>query len=210
MNSKLIWGKHSPLSALSGAGLLIMASSRLAFAVFCSGGILWVYSLTALLFYSAEKFMPRKGKFFIYLFFISLFCSMYILIMSFLNPILLSASWFFLVLIPPCFIGSRLFAASETREIEIQEILLKIAVEAAFLCILLIAISLIREPLGIGSLSFPGGSYGIIEIFSPREDGEGFVPIRLLSASAGGLLILGLCVSAFQYLKNQISHREDE
>ena len=210
LQSHLFWGKHAPLSTLAGAFLLIMASSRLAFAIFCSGALLWVYCLTAFVYYSSRKIIPEKGKFIIHLFLSSLICSMYILIMSFMNPILVTASWVFLVLIPPCCISSGLFEHPDKQDIGVANILFRVGLEAGYLGLLIIAISLIREPLGMGSLSFPGSPYGINEIFGIIEDGEGFIPVRLLSASSGGLIILGLSVATFRYFRNQNSLKEDE
>ena len=208
LQADIFWGKYAPLSTMTGAFLLIMASSRLAFAIFCAGAIFWVYGLTALVFFSARRFMSKKGKIIILLFLSSLICNMYLLLMSFLNPLLVAATWFFLVLVPPCCVGSGLFQLPETYDsADIQP---RVWQEAACLALLIIAVSLIREPLGMGSLSFPGGAFGIVEIFSPDEGGEGFFPIRLLSVSGGGLLILGLGAAIFRYFRSQQSVTEDD
>ena len=210
LQSHIFWGKHAPLYTLTGAFLLIIASSRLAFAIFCAGALLWVYGLTAIAYYSSRKIMPERGKIIIYLFLTSFICSIYMLLMSFINPLLVVASWFFLVLIPPCCVSSGLFEYSDSQDDGITDILFRVELEAGYLGLLIIAISLIREPLGIGSLSFPGSPYGINEIFGTIEDGEGFIPIRLISASAGWLIILGLSVAAFRYFLNHNSQKEDE
>ena len=208
LHSDIFWGNYSPLSALTGAGLMIMASSRLAFAIFCTGALLWTYCLTALAYYSGKKIMPKKGKFIILLFLSSFICSVYLLIISFLNPLLVSITWFFVVLVPPCCIGSGLFENLGTQDM--GEIITRVSQEAASLGLVIIAISLIREPIGFGSLSFPGGVWGIVEIFSSKEGGEGFFPIRLLSASAGGLLILGFGVAVYRYFRSQHSVPGDD
>jgi Na+-transporting NADH:ubiquinone oxidoreductase subunit NqrD len=184
-----------------------MASSRLAYAVFCLGALLWVYCFTALVFFSTQKIMPKRGKFIVLLFLSSLICSVYLLLMDLLNPLLVAGAWFFLVLVPPCCMGSGFFELEENQEP--GEILPKVALDALCLGLLIIAVSLIREPLGLGSLSFPGGVWGIREIVIPRE-GEGFFPIRILSVSAGGFFILGLGIAVFRYFRSQKYNTEDD
>jgi len=208
LQSDIFWGKYAPLSTLAGAFLLILASSRLAFAILCGGALLWVYCLTALVYYSCWKFLPKKGKIIILLFLSTLICNLYLLLISLLNPLLAAGSWFFLVFIPPCCIGSDRF--ERLNALDIRECLPRVFLEAGCLGLLIIAISLIREPLGMGSLSFPGGIWGITEVFNPEEDGEGFFPIRLLSVSAGGLLILGFVVAVFRFFRNQKSIPEND
>ena len=208
LQSHIFWGKHAPLSTLTGAFLMVMASSRFAFAIICSGALLWVYGITALAYYSGWKILPQNGKFVILLFLSSLVCSLYLLLVSFLNPFLLAATWFFLVLVPPCCVGSGLF--EELRYLDIREMLTRVLLEAGCLALLIIAISLIREPLSMGLLSFPGGIWGITEIFNTGGEGESFFPIRLLSVSAGGLLILGFGVAAFRFFRNQKSIPEND
>ena len=211
MNSRFqlhfFWGKHAPLSTLTGAALIIMASSRLAHGILCFGAILWVYCLTALIYFSAKSIMPTKGRMIILLFLSSAACSIFILLMSLINPLLLSGTWFFLVLLPPFCIGSGIF--EDTGSIETREILPRTALEGSILGLLIIAISLIREPLGLGSLSFPGGIWGIIEIFGSPEDSEGFFPIRFFSIPAGGFLILAFVVAVFRYFQSRNSGMED-
>jgi len=200
LNSHFFWGPHAPLSALTGAGLLVMASARLAHAILCAGGILWVFIFTALVYYASVKVMPQKGKAVILLFLSSLICSVYILLAGLLNPLLVSGTWFFLVLLPPCCTGSGFFTGMENEQT--PEIISKIGMEALCLGLLIIAISLIREPLGLGTLSFPGGIWGIHEIFSDASGTEGFIPIKLLSVSAGGFLILGFLAAAYRHFRS--------
>lgn len=207
LRSHVFWGKHAPLSALTGAGLLIMASSRLAYAVFSAGGLLWVFGLTALGFFSAQKILPVKGKPIILLFIASLASSMYLVLMSILNPLLVAETWFFLAFIPPYCIGSGLFELPDIQDL--GELLPRAWLEAACLGLIIIAVSLIREPLGSGSLSFPGGTWGFMELVVSGEEGEGFFPISLLSVSAGGFIVLGFCIAVFRYFLSQKPMEED-
>ena len=199
LQSHFFWGPHAPLSALTGAGLLIMASVRMAYAILCAGCLVWVFGLCAIVFYSAKKILPKKGRALVVLFLSSLFCSLYILLTGFLNPLLVTGAWFFLVLVPPCCMGSGFFHGLDNEET--AGILAGVFAETACLGLLIMAVSLIREPLGLGSLSFPGGVWGIYEFFSMEKNGAGFLPIRVLSVSAGGFLILGFGIALFRHLR---------
>ena len=198
--SHLFWGSHSPLSALAGAGLIIMASSRYSLALICAGALIWVYGFTALVFSGARVIMPARGRMIILLFLSSFFSGIFMLLVGLVNPLMILGAGFFLVLVPPCCLGSRLFQASESKAP--GDVISRALLEAVVLAGLILAFALIREPLGMGTLSFPGGVQGAVEIFDVWEDGR-FVPIRFLSASAGGLLLLGYGAAIFRYFRER-------
>jgi hypothetical protein len=176
---------------------MVMASSRLAFGIICVGALLWVYGLTSLLYFSSFKIMPQGGKSIILLFLSALVCSIYVLCLSLVNPLLTMETCFFLVLVPPCCVGSGLFKRLES--LALGEAFSRSLLESLALGGIIIALSLIREPLGMGSVSFPGGAGGIVEI--PGGDYEGGGPVRIFAVSGGGLLILGYGVSLFRYFR---------
>jgi hypothetical protein len=174
-----------------------MASSRLAFAIICAGALLWVYGFTSLVYFSSRKILPRRGTSVVLLFLSSLMCSLYVLCLSLMNPLSIMGTSFFLFLIPPCCIGSGIFKRLDT--LETAGACSRALLESAALGGLLIAVSLLREPLGMGSVSFPGGVEGMVEISGGGH--EGFFPIRIFAVSAGGLLILGYAVALFRYFR---------
>jgi hypothetical protein len=186
--------------------LLILASSRFAYAVFCAGGLIWVYGITALVWFLSKPLLPKAGRPVVLLFLTSLVSSFYILLSGLLNPLLILGTWFFLILIPPCCIGSGLF--EDLEGVEPEEALPRVLIEAGTLSVLIIGLSLIREPLGLGSLSFPGGPGGIIEFFT-AADNDGFFPLRLLSVSGGGFLLLGYVIAGYRSFKSRYAGRED-
>ena len=206
-NSHLFWGSHSPLSALTGAGLIIMASTRFAFAIVCAGALIWVYGLSALIFSGARLIMPKRGRMVILLFLSAFLCGIFMFFVGLLNPLLILGTGFFLILIPPCCLGSGFFEASEPEYP--AEVFSRALLEAAVIAGIILAFALIREPLGMGTLSFPGGIKGIVEIFDSQE-GDGFIPIRFLSASAGGLFLLGYGMALFRYFREQNGHGQGE
>ena len=205
--SNFLWGSHSPLSTLAGAGLIIMSSARLAHAIFSSGAIIWTFVLTSLIFFSAQRIMPKNGKFIVLLFLSSFVCSLYLFFVSLLNPLLVTGAWFFILLIPPCCIGSFLNTGLESRDIiQMCRHFVKEALALAMLCI---AFSFIREPLGLYSLSVPGGVWGIYEVFSVAENNSGYFPAQILSVSSGALIILGFVAAIFRHFQKELYNDGD-
>jgi len=200
LSSHLFWGAHSPLSALTGAALIVMASSRFSFALLCAGALLWVYGSTAAIFSAARDIMPKRGRKVILLFLSTFFCGLFMLHVGLLNPLLVLGATFFLVLVPPTCLGSGFFEASEL--LTVGEAIPRALLEAAVLSGLILALALIREPLGMGTLSFPGGVQGAVEVFDISQE-EAFIPIRFLSASAGGLLLLGYGTALFRFFRSR-------
>jgi len=198
-NSHLFWGSHSPLSTLTGAGLVILASTRFSYALVCTGALIWVYGLAALIFSASRAILPKRGRMLILLFLSAFLCGIFILFASLLNPLLVLGTGFFLVLVPPCFLGSGFFEASETEYP--LDVFSRAIFEALVISGLILALALIREPLGMGTLSLPGGAEGVIELFDSGE--TAFVPARLLSAASGGLLLLGYVTALFRYLRER-------
>jgi len=116
-----------------------------------------------------------------------------------LNPLIILGMGFFLILVPPYCLSTGLFEASEPEYP--GEVFSRALLEAIVMANVILALALIREPLGMGTLSFPGGVQGIVELFNSQEDS--FVPVRLLSASAGGLLLLGYVVALYRYFRER-------
>jgi hypothetical protein len=208
--SRLFWGAEAPLSTLAAAGLMIIATSRLAFALAAGGALLWVYTLTALVLGFAKPILPKKGLPVLQLFLASFWGSLYMLIFHGINPYLGMEITFLLLLCPLCCAGSGI-----CRRIEglvPQESILKAFLEALVLAVLLIALALIREPLGFGSLTLPGGPQGLVALFSPAASASGspglYFPVRIIAASSGGLLLLGYVLILFRRFKPRLG-RED-
>jgi len=198
--SHLFWGSHSPLSALTGAALVILASGRLAFALICTGALIWVYGFSALIYSNARRILPGRGKMVILLFLSSFLCGIFMLLAGLVNPLMIMGMGFFLILIPPYCLASGFFEASES--VDPIEVFSRALLEAVVLGIIILALALIREPLGMGTLSFPGGSQGIMEFFTGYEDNS-FAPVRIFSVTSGGLLLLGYGVALFRFFREQ-------
>ena len=200
LESHLFWGSHSPLSALAGSGLIILASTRLSFAIVCTAALIWIYGLTALIFCGARRILPSWGKMVILLFLSTFLCAIFTLSLSLLNPLLVLGTAFFLFLIPPCCLGSGYFESLES--VEPLEAATRALFEAIVLSGLILAFALIREPLGMGTLSIPGGAQGVIELFDISGP-YGFLLLRIFSISGGGLLLLGYAVALYRYFRER-------
>ena len=205
-SSHLLWGSYSPLSALSGAGLIIMASARLAFALVCAGALIWVFGFTALIFSGARQIMPLKGRMIILLFLSSFFSGLFAILTGFLNPLLIMGTGFFLFLIPPWCLGRGFFELSDS--FDPVETVSRALLEAITMSLIIIAFALIREPLGMGTLSIPGSYSGIIEL-TGGGNREIFIPAKILSVSSGGLLLLGYTAALHRYLREKYHPGEE-
>jgi len=140
----------------------------------------------------------------ILLFLSSFFCGLFILLVGLLNPLLVLSTTFFLILIPPICLGTGFFAettACETPEAaDIFDTVFRAFLEAVALAGIILAFALIREPLGLGTLSIPSAAQGITELFS-REETNTIIPAQIFSVSSGGLLLLGYGTAMYRYFR---------
>ena len=181
--------KNSSLpSIMAGFGIIIIASSRLAFALIASFSLLWVYCVTAILVFFLSRFLPKKGYTLILIFLSSFVSGLFFAFFQFFSPLLALEIECIIAISPCCCIGSKVLERLNFSDV--LDTLISSAVEAATVAVVIIAISLIREPLGFLCLSVPGGTSGIIELFT-AQDVESVFHIRLFSSSAGALLLFG-------------------
>lgn len=206
-DSHLFWGSYSPLSSLAGAALIVLASARFSFALICTGALIWVYGLTALVYSGGRSIMPTRGRMIILLFLSAFISGIFMLFVGLLNPLLILGTGFFLVLIPPACLGSAFYENSDSMEL--IEVFSRSLLEAMVLGGIILALALVREPLGMGTLSFPGGAQGIVELFG-SQDTENFVLVRFLSVSAGAFLLLGYGIAVFRYFGGQNGNIKEE
>jgi hypothetical protein len=201
----LFWGIHGPLSSLTNIFFLIIASGRTAFALIAWGALLWVYGMTIIGIYLGRPIFPRRGKKILHVFLSAFFSSFYLMILNFLNPLMALECTLFVILAPVCLIGSEIIDRVESLEPE--DALARALLEALILGGVILALALIREPLGFGSLSLPGGTFGIIELFN--YDAGGIIPVRIISTSAGALLLLGYGMALFRFYRKKIDRTEE-
>jgi Na+-transporting NADH:ubiquinone oxidoreductase subunit NqrD len=200
IKTHIFWGDQNPLSTLTGGALLVMASCRVGFALVTMGALLWVYGFSSLILSLARSLLPRSGRSVILLFLSSLMGGLFILFLWFLNPLLCLGTSFFVILCAPCYTGSGVYDRINLGSP--PEALSRSLKEALVLGLLIIGTALVREPLGQGSVSFPGGGLGLVILGAEGESGGPF-PLRFLSVSAGACLFLGYGIALFRFIKSR-------
>jgi hypothetical protein len=195
------WGAHSPLAALSGGGLLVLASTRFSFGLIAALALLWVYIFTALALRIPA--LPAGGG--IRVFLSSFIAGVFILILLLVCPLLALDSLLFLILCPLCCVSSGVLDRIE--KLDTAEAAFHAYAEGMILSVLILALALIREPLGYGTLSFPGGRQGIL---CPIRFPEGsFLPLQIFASSAGAFFLLGYGVALFRYFGGNFPGRRE-
>lgn len=202
------WGSHSPLGGLTGAGLLIMASARLSWAIVVAGCLFWVYGLTTLTFSlltsdTVKKIFPQAGRKVIFVCIASFWGTIYLLMFWLLCPFA-ALEVFLLLLLVPLFcadsgIVEQFIPSNNNANNDTFESIAEAVAQAAVLSGLIIAFSIIREPLAYCSLSFPGTYQGLITIMYFKTNS--FFPIGIFSSSAGSLLLSGYIICLYQNIK---------
>ena len=211
------WGSLSPLGGLAGAGLLIIASARLSWSITVAGCLFWVYGLTTFsygFFLSSlgNKFFPVSGRVPLFTCLAAFFGSVYIFLFYLMCPFAALEVFMLLLLVPLFCAGSEtvqhLSDAFEksgpgmNSSPDIFEYISNAVSQAASLSLLLVAFSIVREPLSYCSLSFPGTYQGMVTIMYFKENS--FFPIGIFSHSSGALIMLGYVICLYQYSKSKI------
>ena len=230
------WGSLSHLGGLAGAGLLVMASGRLSWAVTITGSLLWVYGLTAftytfLITSLGHRFFPVQGKIPVFTCIASFFASIYIFLFWLLCPFAALEVFIQLLLVPLFCAASgivqnipapELQIADDSKKqgssqppkivfnpsVDVFEQISNAVSQAVSLSILIIAFSIVREPLSYSSLSFPGTYHGMMIIMYFRDNF--FFPIGIFSQSAGALIILGYVTCLYQYGRSKLFPGENK
>jgi hypothetical protein len=181
---------------LAGFGLLIMASSRLAFALTTLGALVWVYGLSMLLAFITQKFLSQRGKTITFLFLTSFIAGIFLLLLFLVNPLLAMRTQYLIILIPVVCVGSNL--PKSFQKMLRTEVCVRALFEAFSLGLLIVAFALVREPFGYMTLSLPGGTWGIIEL---GYDWNFVIPMQVVSSSAGAFILLGYATALFQSIR---------
>ena len=187
----------SPLTCLSGGGLLIMATDRFAHAIAVTGALVWVYCLTSLVARAGAKIFPKRGRTILITFLAFFMASVYLWLLWLLSPLCAMQTFFVISLVPMFCAGSVTFKRLEN--LDLVETVSTFVAESLIIGILILIFSLIREPFGFSSLSLPGGGQGIVLLFSFET--KFILPIRIIAGSSGALLLLGYSLGLYQYLK---------
>jgi hypothetical protein len=168
------------------------------------GALVWVYALTALVFRVASPVFPVKGKGFALVCVSTFWGSLYHFIVCLISPFLGMETFLFITLTPVYCIAAGSIPRLKTASL--QDALIRAACEALTLGLLILAFALVREPLGFGSLSLPGGMRGSVEILGNRENP--LFPIQIVGGSAGALLLFGYGLAVYRQEKKRQTRRD--
>jgi hypothetical protein len=146
-----------------------------------------------------RKVFPSRTESIILVFLSALGSWIFYAVLSLLEPVLAMESGFFIVLSSAFVISSGLYR--RVKEYDTLEMLSQAVSEALVLGLLVLALSLIREPLGGGTLSLPGA--GVFRFV--KEE-----PLYILQASSGALILLGYGLALYRYFRNQYTNSEDD
>ncbi|MDR0556837.1 MAG: hypothetical protein LBG43_03055 [Treponema sp.] len=191
---QIFFNARNPLFTLTCIGLTLFSSSRLSFAIVVAVAIAWVYVLTALAVLVAKPILPGKGRSIVVVFLSSLVAVLFLFILWFISPLLTIELLYVTLLVPVSFIGA--FPLEKLDSLNASETVVEAFSHACVTGGIIIALSLVREPLGFMTLSFPGGVEGFIELFNVSS-ATGFFPLRILAVASGALLLLGYITALF-------------
>ena len=183
-----------------------MASDRLAHAITTASALIWVYFLSMLAYHAGSRIFPRWGRSALLVFLTSFVASIFVLLLWIISPLCVLEMFFVISLVPIICMASGIFDRLETHGLS-DKLLISFS-EAMLLGLLIVIFALIREPFGYLSLSLPGGTQGIILLFSFEE--ESFLPIRLIASSCGALLLSGYFLGLYRYFKTVEAMKEDK
>ncbi|MDR2783793.1 MAG: hypothetical protein LBB48_08170 [Treponema sp.] len=201
---QIFFNTRNPLFTLMCMGLLLLSSSRLSFAIVIAAALVWVYALTSLAVFAARPVLPREGRGIIVVFLSSLIAFFFLFILWFISPLLTIELLYVTLLVPACFIGT--FPLGKLDSLNASETVSDMVGQACVTGGVIIALSLIREPLGFMSLSFPGGAQGFIELFNV-SNATGFFPLRILAVTSGALLLVGYMAALFYTIIKHLKRR---
>jgi Na+-transporting NADH:ubiquinone oxidoreductase subunit NqrD len=211
MQSHLFWGIHSPLSAFTGVGLIVIASGRIVSALICLAALLWTNALTLFVAGIGRKALPEKGHDTVLVFVASFASFLFYFFVSVVSPFQAMENTLCILLCPVFLLASGLY--SRAHEYDTPEMVFQAVSEALVLGALVLALALIREPLGSGSVSLPG--FGLIRFTGelseiPPESRPPLEPIGLLKLSSGAFIILGYGVALYRHWRNIYTNQEDD
>jgi len=205
----IFWDSLSPLGGLTAMGILIMASARLSWAIIVSGCLLFVYGITVFSFVflinnTGKKIFPQNGRKTLFICFASFWGCIYVFLIWLFSPFAALETFLVMMLVPlycaSSGIAEKICFPQEKSSLDIFEFVSESVTDAAVISVILIAFSIIREPLAYCSLSLPGTFRGMIMIFKFNENS--FLPIRLFVSSAGALILMGYILFIFQLSKS--------
>ncbi|MDR1095152.1 MAG: hypothetical protein LBL31_02050 [Spirochaetaceae bacterium] len=206
---------YRPLTTFSAAALLVVASSRLAFAIIAIIDLTVVYLFTALISETLKRvrifkhspheiwLLPKTNQKIVCLFLSNFIGCLFFFALYCVFP-LLATETIFITLFVPIFVYLE-EAGEKYASLPPLHIVKNCFADSAFLGILVILIALIREPIGYATLSLPGGNSDIIELFN--KDGSFPFTVEIISLSSGAFLLIGSIITILRIIDRRKTER---
>ncbi|MDR0527781.1 MAG: hypothetical protein LBG79_08225 [Spirochaetaceae bacterium] len=176
----------SPALLLSAAPLLIISTSRLAFALIAACALIWTAGISICISRLPQRIFPQKTFFGILpLFLFSWTASLFFFVLEILNPVLAQETMLIVLITPAMFFAGGI--CNRTQNLSFKAALGKTLGETSVSGAFFVCFAVLRETLGYGALSIPCRE-GIKELFS--FEGDAF-PVQIISSASGAFLLLG-------------------
>jgi hypothetical protein len=192
------WGSHSPLMSLTGIALIIAASARLSTSIIVFFLLTIIYTITLSIVHAGKSIIPAKYKTAIVIMIVTFISSLLYFFIVLIDPISSMELYFIVFLIPITFLSSHL--ETKTSYLSAGEEILLGAKQASILGGIIIAISMIREPLGYGTLSLPFSNKSLYLL--PESIQEQAV-LQVFSAPIGGFIISACFIALVRFVTHQ-------
>lgn len=186
--------------SLTGLALIIAASPRLSCSIIVFFLLMAISVMTLAVMHLGKSIIPEKYKTALIIMIVNFFTSLFYLIIDMINPISALEVYFTVFLIPITFLSS--YFEKKAGNLSVSEEIIRGAKQASILGGIIIAVSLIREPLGYGTLSLPFSNKPMHLL---PESIEEQVVMQVFSAPFGGFIIAA-CIIALVHV---ISHEQD-
>jgi Na+-translocating ferredoxin:NAD+ oxidoreductase RnfE subunit len=173
-----------------------MASGRLAYALTAGLALVFVYLFSALCLSAGRPLISDNIRGAVAVILSSFFASLFLLVLSLVSPLFAQESSFFVLLTPIVFVASGI--ADRCARDPFSDGLLRALIEAVLVLALLLAFSLVREPIGYGSLSLPGAD-GLSVVLG--SDKVPVFAVRAAAVTVGGFILLAYVVVAFRKVR---------
>ncbi len=199
------WGLNSPLMSLTGLALIVSASSRLSFSITVSLLLVGIYAVTLLVIQVCKSIIPEKFKTVIVIMAVTFISSLLYLLITLISPVSALELYFMVFLIPVTFLSSNI--VKRVERLSQAEGILQGIKEALTLGLIIIAVSLIREPLGYGTLSIPIMDRTVNLLPDAIRDRVAF---QVFAASPGVFIIVAYLIGLMRLISRQGMGKEDQ
>ncbi|MDR2900152.1 MAG: hypothetical protein LBV20_01340 [Treponema sp.] len=193
------WNSRSPLMSLVGLALIICSSNRLSSAALIALLLIGIYTITLSIILLGKSIIPERYQTALIIMIVTFISSLFYLVVEMIHPVSALELYFIIFLIPVTFLSSEIVQRAN-RLAPADGIVLGMK-ESLILGGIIIAISIIREPIAYGTLSIPfsGKTVTLLpEMIQER------MTLHILASPLGGFILLAGLIA----LVRAVSYRQ--